>query len=238
MVLYEGIPPCRCGGIGRRTGLKIPRRKSYGFDPRHRYHVQKEQTPFRFRLAAKTALCSLLLPFQIEPASLGFDLVAVKSKDTVPFPPCGENCTMFAPSSLPNRTRSAGLRFGSRFFDNSTKFQKWEVSDLDRIKELGRYQMILLLLMAVMILAFTVTYPIVTARSGFLYEDTILVPSEEDGCTVYSGNRYGTAATFTVSAGTNRHLSVWQHRLRPLYRQRGSHRHSEGQQPANTDDRH
>ena len=71
---------------------------------------------------------------------------------------------------------------------------------MDRIKELGRYQKILLLLMAVMILAFTVIYPIVTARSGFLYEDTILVPSKEDGGTVYSGKIYGTAATFTVSA--------------------------------------
>lgn len=69
-----------------------------------------------------------------------------------------------------------------------------------RVKVLGRYQKILLLLMAVMILAFTIIYPIVTARSGFLYEDTILVPSEEDGCTVYSGKIYETAATFTVSA--------------------------------------
>ena len=68
-----------------------------------------------------------------------------------------------------------------------------EVSDLDRIKELGRYQKILLLLMAVMILAFTVI-------SGFLYEDTILVPAEEDGGTVYSGKIRGTAASFTVSA--------------------------------------
>lgn len=75
-----------------------------------------------------------------------------------------------------------------------------EVSDLARVKVLGRYQKILLLLMAVMILAFTVIYPIVTARSGFLYEGTILVPSEEDGGTVYSGKIYGTAATFTVSA--------------------------------------
>ena len=97
--------------------------------------------------------------------------------NTVPFPPCGENCTMLAPSSFPKRTRFAGLRFGYRFFDNSTKFQKMEVSDLDRIKELGRYQKILLLLMAVMILAFTVTYPIVTARSGFLDKDAILVPA-------------------------------------------------------------
>ena len=75
-----------------------------------------------------------------------------------------------------------------------------EVSDLARVKVLGRYQKILLLLMAVMILAFTIIYPIVTARSGFLYEDTILVPAEEDGGTVYSGKIYGTAATFTVSA--------------------------------------
>ena len=71
---------------------------------------------------------------------------------------------------------------------------------MTRVKVLGRYQKILLLLMAVMILAFTVIYPIVTARSGFLYEGTILVPSEEDGCTVYSEKIYGTAATFTVSA--------------------------------------
>ncbi len=75
-----------------------------------------------------------------------------------------------------------------------------EVSDLARVKVLGRYQKILLLLMAVMILAFTIIYPIVTALSGFLYEDTILVPAEEDGGTVYSGKIRGTAATFTVSA--------------------------------------
>ena len=75
-----------------------------------------------------------------------------------------------------------------------------EVSDLARVKVLGRYQKILLLLMAVIILAFTIIYPIVTARSGFLYEGTILVPSEEDGCTVYSEKIYGTAASFTVSA--------------------------------------
>ena len=73
-----------------------------------------------------------------------------------------------------------------------------------RVKVLGRYQKILLLLMAVMILAFTIIYPTVTARSGFLYEGTILVPSEEDGCTVYSGKIYGTAATFTVSASANK----------------------------------
>lgn len=71
---------------------------------------------------------------------------------------------------------------------------------MERFRQLGRYQKILLLLMAVMILVFTIVYPLVTARVGFLYEDAILVPSEEDGCTVYSGKIRGTAAAFTVSA--------------------------------------
>ncbi len=71
---------------------------------------------------------------------------------------------------------------------------------MERVKQLGRYPKIILLLLAVMILAFTIVYPIVTARSGFLYEDTILVPSETNGATVYSGKIRGTAASFTVSA--------------------------------------
>lgn len=54
--------------------------------------------------------------------------------------------------------------------------------------------------MAVMILVFTIVYPLVTARVGFLYEDAILVPTEEDGRTVYSGRIRGIAALFTVSA--------------------------------------
>ena len=35
---------------------------------------QKKLAPFRFRLAAKAALCNRLLPSQIKPTSLGFDL--------------------------------------------------------------------------------------------------------------------------------------------------------------------
>ena len=35
---------------------------------------QKKLAPFRFRLTAKAALCNLLLPSQIKPTSLGFDL--------------------------------------------------------------------------------------------------------------------------------------------------------------------
>ena len=35
---------------------------------------QKKLAPFRFRLATKAALCNLLLPPQIKPTTLGFDL--------------------------------------------------------------------------------------------------------------------------------------------------------------------
>ena len=71
---------------------------------------------------------------------------------------------------------------------------------MERIKRLGRYPKIILLLLTVMVLVFTILYPIVTARVGFLYEDAILVPSEENGATVYSGKIRGTSARFTVSA--------------------------------------
>ena len=33
--------------------------------------------------------------------------------NTAPFPPYGENCALLGISSLPNRTRCAGLRFGA-----------------------------------------------------------------------------------------------------------------------------
>ena len=71
---------------------------------------------------------------------------------------------------------------------------------MQRVKQLGRYPKIILLLIAIIVPAFTIVYPIVTSRVGFLYEDTILVPSEANGATVYSGKIRGTAASFTVYA--------------------------------------
>ncbi len=71
---------------------------------------------------------------------------------------------------------------------------------MQRVRQLGRYPKIILLILAVMILAFTIVYPIVTARVGFRYEDAILAPSEENGATMYSGKIRGTAAVFTVYA--------------------------------------
>ena len=55
----------------------------------------------------------VVFPFQIEPISLGFDLVPIKEQNTVPFPPHGENCTMLAPSSF---SESNPLRWASIYF--------------------------------------------------------------------------------------------------------------------------
>lgn len=71
---------------------------------------------------------------------------------------------------------------------------------MERIKSLGRYEKMLLFLMLVMVLVFTVVYPVMIAREGFLYKDVILVPSENNGSTTYSGEIQGKQAVFTVFA--------------------------------------
>lgn len=70
---------------------------------------------------------------------------------------------------------------------------------MERIKSLNRYQKGVLLLMTVMVLVFTVIYPITIAREGFEYKDAILIPDYENGITVYSGEIKGEYASFTVS---------------------------------------
>lgn len=70
---------------------------------------------------------------------------------------------------------------------------------MERIKRSNRYQKGILLLMLVMSLVFAVIYPAVISRVGFAYRDTILVPSQENGATTYSGKIQGKSAVFTVS---------------------------------------
>ena len=71
---------------------------------------------------------------------------------------------------------------------------------MERLRGLGRYQIALLVCGVVMILVFSVLYPVTTARVGFLYQDTILTPAQEGDATVYSGKLRGEAARFTVHA--------------------------------------
>ena len=70
---------------------------------------------------------------------------------------------------------------------------------MQRIKNLNGYQKGLLLLMLAMALVFAVVYHGTVSRVGILYQDTIFVPEEEGGVSVYSGKVRGTQTSFTVS---------------------------------------
>lgn len=70
---------------------------------------------------------------------------------------------------------------------------------MEKFKELNRYQKGVLIVMIVMALVFAVIYPMTISRVGFAYKDKILVPAEENGCTVYSGKLMGEQSSFTVS---------------------------------------
>lgn len=70
---------------------------------------------------------------------------------------------------------------------------------MERIKSLNRYQKGVLIIMITMALVFAVVYPMTISRVGFEYKDTILVPSQEKGGTVYSGKIQGQQVHFMVS---------------------------------------
>lgn len=70
---------------------------------------------------------------------------------------------------------------------------------MEKSKGLTRWQKGILLCMLLMALAFALVYPVTISKVGFDYMDTILVPSQENGSTVYSGKIQGQPAQFTVS---------------------------------------
>ena len=70
---------------------------------------------------------------------------------------------------------------------------------MKRIKSLNVYQKSLLIFMTVMTLIFAVIYPITISRVGYRYNDAILVPTQDNGKTIYTGKIQGKQAQFTVS---------------------------------------
>lgn len=70
---------------------------------------------------------------------------------------------------------------------------------MNRIKSLNGYQKGVLLLMIAMVIIFTVFYAKMISRVGFAYQGAILVPSQENGSTVYAGKIKGEQASFTVT---------------------------------------
>ena len=67
-------------------------------------------------------------------------------------------------------------------------------------RELDVYPRILLIVMLVMLLAFSVAYPLTISRVGFQYRGAILVPEVQENQTVYSGRVNGQKASFTVTS--------------------------------------
>lgn len=70
---------------------------------------------------------------------------------------------------------------------------------MERIKCLNLYQKKILLFIVLIMLVFTVIYPIIIAREGFAYKDAILIPNQENDSVVYTGKIQGKQASFTVS---------------------------------------
>ena len=73
---------------------------------------------------------------------------------------------------------------------------------MEKIKSLGRYQKGILLFMLVSAIVFAVLYSMTISKVGYRYNDAILVPTQENGDTLYSGKINGQQACFTVSDNT------------------------------------
>lgn len=70
---------------------------------------------------------------------------------------------------------------------------------MERIKELNHFQRIVLILLAAMLVGFTVLYVLTFSRLGLAYAGHILVPSQENGTTYYTAAIQGKEAVFTVT---------------------------------------
>ena len=70
---------------------------------------------------------------------------------------------------------------------------------MEKIKSLNGYQKGILIFMIVMALIFAVIYPMTISRVGYRYNDAILVPTQENGKTIYTGKVQGETAKFIVS---------------------------------------
>ncbi len=71
---------------------------------------------------------------------------------------------------------------------------------MEKLKNLNRYQQVLLILLVAMAILFGVLYSRATSKTGFLYMDKILEVSQENGNTIYSGKIQGENCRFIVTA--------------------------------------
>ena len=69
---------------------------------------------------------------------------------------------------------------------------------MERFRKLSYFQKLLLIVLAVMVLGFGVLYVTVVRREGYVFEDGLLLRSEENGDTLWSGAAGGRNTVFTV----------------------------------------
>lgn len=70
---------------------------------------------------------------------------------------------------------------------------------MERIRQCDNYQKFILILLVLMTVGFIVPYAATVSRVGYEYHDVILIPAEENGNTLYSGQIDGQTAVFTVA---------------------------------------
>ena len=70
---------------------------------------------------------------------------------------------------------------------------------MERIRNLTTYQKVILLILLAMLVIFAFVYGRVTGQAGYAYKEEVLLPSYEDGKTVYSGRVYDADCSFTVT---------------------------------------
>ena len=69
---------------------------------------------------------------------------------------------------------------------------------MKKIRSLSAYAKFMLIVLAAMLLVFSILYPICLSRTGFAYRGAILRQTEKDGVTVYSGKVQGKETVFNV----------------------------------------
>lgn len=71
---------------------------------------------------------------------------------------------------------------------------------MERIKSLSRFAQILLLVLVVMVIVFAVIYLVTISREGYMYNGHLLIPTTENGSTIYSAKVKGEPWRITVTA--------------------------------------
>lgn len=74
-----------------------------------------------------------------------------------------------------------------------------KVNDMDRIRNLDRYQKGILLVLIAMALIFAAVYAVTVSREGYLYNDQILEAGTENGNTIYRAEVRGEEWCFTIT---------------------------------------